>query len=123
MSEMKECLSCDQEIDSEDVKCWNCDGDEFTNSYQVKEEGVDSDATLQLAKASQNDGIGQEISDLALSIDEKILSALSILIEEQKQTRLAIRWGLFGLGVILLVAFYGRGVKVNLSPTTITPYP
>jgi len=44
---------------------------------------------------------------------------LERLIKEQQLTRFALG----ALGIILLVAFYVIGVKVNLSPTSITPYP
>ena len=48
-----------------------------------------------------------------------------MLAELEKQTSAlrAIRWAVWGVGVIILVAVYLVGVKVNLSPTAfrITP--
>jgi len=63
------------------------------------------------------------VSHVSVSSDEKLLQAIYALIEEQKKTRFAIRWSLFGLGIILLVAFYGIGVKVNLPPMWFRQYP
>jgi len=55
MTEMKECLQCDQEVHAEFVKCWNCDGDEFTDSYQVKDKGVENDSKPEFGSASGSD--------------------------------------------------------------------
>lgn len=124
MNEMKECIACNQTVHIGLVKCWNCGGREFSDGIQmVDKDTLDGDSQSQLVKDYQGLGSGRKNSDSPLSVDEKILSALNILIEEQKQTRLAIRWGFGVIGFTLLLAFYVMGVKVNLSPTTITPYP
>ena len=56
MSEMKECLSCNQAIHLGLVKCWNCGGRTFSDSFQVlKEDGADSDSESEFGHASGND--------------------------------------------------------------------
>ena len=74
-------------------------------------------------KAVSNANTERDNAENYLSLDEKILSAMYTLISEQKKTRFYIRWGFGVIGLTLLVAFYGIGVKVNLSPTTFTPFP
>lgn len=62
----------------------------------------------------------QRVDDPRTSgIEQRMLAEL----EKQTSALRAIRWAVWGVGVIILVAVYLVGVNVNLSPTAfrITP--
>jgi len=119
-------------------KCHVCKNDTFTplrthSQISVLSEDVaqSSLTTEKLSTDSESKFYEQlDDSDLNIKFLAQLVRAqvrtnekLDELISEQQKTRFYIRWGFGVIGLTLLVAFYGIGVKVNLSPTTITPYP
>jgi hypothetical protein len=119
-------------------KCHVCKNDTFTplrthSQISVLSEDVaqSSLTTEKLSTDSESKFYEQlDDSDLNIKFLAQLVRAqvrtnekLDELISEQQKTRFYVRWGFGVIGLTLLVAFYGIGVKVNLSPTTITPYP
>lgn len=119
-------------------KCHVCKNDTFTAlrtesglgelAEKVAQESLTAERLSSDSESSSYEGVDD--SDVSTKLLAQLVTAqvrtnqkLDELISEQKKTRFYIRWGFGVIGLTLLVAFYGIGVKVNISPTTITPYP
>jgi len=120
--------------------CPNCGHRGFTrrpvthNSDSTSIENVPERETLAESVAQvgslQDSSAATVNPDLSVKLLEQLIRVqvstsqkFDELIAEQQKTRFYIRWGFGAIGVTLLLAFYGIGVKVNLSPTIFRQYP
>ena len=118
MTEVKLCTNCKTINTSTNTKCSRCKTSVF---FKDIDSGTPGDvlSTTEVKNSTPTD-LSKILNDENFTDVQKTNALLQAIITKQTETVRAVRWGFCGVGLILLIAFYLLGVKVNLSATAFT---
>ena len=96
------------------ITCTNC-GDRYNGKHLQACPACQPQNTRQMPRNIENVSVPSASTSSANSQSLAALERLlNELVEEQQKTRWAIRWVGFGLAIILMTAFYVKGINVHV---------